>query len=214
MATPKTDDDAWLRRFQQGSPIASAVFGAALLIVLIGIFFAVPNPTDFQRQIARWIVAISSSFLALFFVGGIIVRGSIKGIQITAVGSIGLFVLLVALVDPFPKVSAPPGTPVWAGGSKLRGLLTELADAYADGRIMERITIDPTYRDAVLNFKLESAEWTGRTWVELLQRICLVTSCLKCTLLNKSTLEVGVSAAIEKHCIDAQCGDYWYTCKQ
>ncbi|HLG56885.1 MAG TPA: hypothetical protein VI485_16220 [Vicinamibacterales bacterium] len=57
-------------------------------------------------------MALSAAFLAFFFVGGVLLKGSRPGIAVSATGGFALFVLLVAFVDPFAlKVPVTPLAP-------------------------------------------------------------------------------------------------------
>jgi hypothetical protein len=91
---------------------ASWIFGSLILVFLIITVFALPNPTDSQRGIIRFLMALSAAFLAFFFVGGVLLKGTRPGLAISATGGFALFVLLVAFVDPFTmKVPVTPVVP-------------------------------------------------------------------------------------------------------
>jgi hypothetical protein len=178
-------------------------------------FSFVPEPSDFQRQIARWILAICLASLEIFLVGGIILRGSIDGFRISAGGGAAILIASALWFNPFPGRSIPLGSAEWKGGVTLGALVIELREAYADGRIKDKIEVDPAHSDEVMNFLPGPADWTGKTWIQLFQRICTVNRCLKCNILpGGESLRLSVAIdSVSKHCVDNACSSYWYTCK-
>jgi len=125
MAVPGNDGqgsttlaDKVLTIYQRGSSPASWVFGLILLCVFITMLFLMPHPTDFQRNVARFLAAISGGFLAFFFVGGVILSGGLGGVTIGAAGGFAIFVAMQFLVHPFPspEVDATTLLKEWRGG--------------------------------------------------------------------------------------------------
>lgn len=199
---------------QTGSAVASGVFGGALLIMLLAMFWLVPEPTLFQRQLARWTVAICSAFLSLFLVGGIVLKGSISGWSISAVGGIAVFVFLIAVVNPFPGESLPPRHVEWAGGQKLGSLIISVNQAYADGRISERVQVSAADQDGIFNFRPGQNKWTGRSWIELLQKVTITNSCIGAQVMDRGkTIRLRLVGPLQRHCASQSCASYWYLCK-
>ena len=85
----------------KGSAIASWIFGSFLLLTLLAIIFLLPEPSDSQRSMIRFLMALGAAFLSFFFVGGVILNGTIAGQTIGGGGGFALFILLQFLVDPF-----------------------------------------------------------------------------------------------------------------
>src|SRR5436853_5599043 len=99
-----------LENYQATSPIASWVFGGLILVFLMVIVFARIEPDKFP--IIRFLMALSAAFFSLFFVGGVLLRGTLNGLFLSATGGFVLFVLIQFIVDPFkvlPSASAQPG---------------------------------------------------------------------------------------------------------
>jgi hypothetical protein len=88
------------------SAAASWIFGAVLLIFLIVIVFLIPNASDTQKGIIRFLMALAAALFAFFFVGGVLLRGTVKGLFISATGGFVLFVLIQFVFDPFKLSSA------------------------------------------------------------------------------------------------------------
>ncbi len=82
--------------------MASWIFGSTLLLFLMVAFFMPPFSGD-QRAILRFFMALSSAFFALFFVGGVLLRGTLKGLLISATGGFVFFVLIQFVFNPFAK---------------------------------------------------------------------------------------------------------------
>jgi hypothetical protein len=85
----------------KGSAIASWIFGSFLLLILLAIIFLLPEPSDSQRSMIRFLMALGAAFLSFFFVGGVILNGTVAGQTIGGGGGFALFILLQFLVDPF-----------------------------------------------------------------------------------------------------------------
>jgi peptidoglycan hydrolase-like protein with peptidoglycan-binding domain len=85
----------------KGNVVASWVFGSFLLVILLAIIFILPEPSDFQRSLIRFFMALGAAFLSFFFVGGVVLRGNVAGQAIGGGGGFVLFILLQFLVDPF-----------------------------------------------------------------------------------------------------------------
>ena len=88
-------------RHQSGNAKASWVFGGLLLAVLVVVLFALPEPTPFQRDITRYIMALLAAFFAYFFVGGVVLQGNLAGHIVGAGGGFALFILVAFVVTPF-----------------------------------------------------------------------------------------------------------------
>lgn len=86
---------------QSGSAKASWIFGGLLLAVLVVVLFAIPEPTPFQRDITRYIMALLAAFFAYFFVGGVVLQGKLAGQIVGAGGGFALFILVAFVATPF-----------------------------------------------------------------------------------------------------------------
>lgn len=102
-----------LHNYQATSPIASWIFGGLILAFLMIIVFAPVEPSKFP--IIRFLMALSAGFFAVFFVGGVLLRGTLNGFFISATGGFVLFVLIQFVFDPFrvlpSTLSGPTPTP-------------------------------------------------------------------------------------------------------
>jgi hypothetical protein len=83
------------------STIASWIFGSLLLLVLIGVLFFRPNLSADQRAILRLLMALAAGFFAIFFVGGVLLNGTLMGLALSATGGFVLFILIQFIFDPF-----------------------------------------------------------------------------------------------------------------
>ena len=83
------------------SIIASWIFGSLLLLVLIGVLFFRPNLSPDQRAILRLLMALDVGFFAIFFVGGVLLNGTLMGLVLSATGGFVLFILIQFVFDPF-----------------------------------------------------------------------------------------------------------------
>jgi hypothetical protein len=86
---------------REGSATASWVFGGVLLVILVAILFLIPEPKGPQMGIIRFFMALAAGFLAYFFVGGVVLKGSVVGNKIAATGGFVFFVLIMFVVNPF-----------------------------------------------------------------------------------------------------------------
>lgn len=184
-----------------------------LLFVLFYLLFRLPEPSHFQRQVARVIVAFASGLLAYFFVGTIVIAGTAWGFRISAGAGFALFILVMFVVNPFEPPRLPKGQPAFFGET-LGGLAALVDEAYAAQETTERIVLDPTQADQLYNFALEKREWTDRTWLDLAQRICSFHACLQCEKLqDPNSVRIRVRGQVEKRCLDAECLRYTFSCK-
>lgn len=206
-------DDALLKIYQKGSLWFSAILVVPLTAFLIYSAAYWADPTEFQRQVVRFIAAVDAGLLAVFLVGGILLRWKAWGLSISAGAGFALFVLMmfVPQTNPFPPPARVSGQPTFRGDS-LGTLLEILEEKYAAGEIQTKVSVDAGQRDQISNFGLGAAEWTGKTWVELIQRICNVHTCLRCTAAGVEAVSLGVSGKIEKQCQDEACVEYRYRC--
>lgn len=90
------------------APIASWIFGSLLLLFLLGIIILRPALSDDQRVMIRFLMSLISAFFALFFVGGVLMKGTIKGFALSATGGFVLFILLQFIYNPFEALTRPP----------------------------------------------------------------------------------------------------------
>jgi hypothetical protein len=87
-------------------------FRGLILLFLMLIVFVDIDPIKFP--IVRFLMALSAGFFATFFIGGIILHGTLRGIAFSAAGGIALFILIQFVFDPFQVLparssTAPPG---------------------------------------------------------------------------------------------------------
>ena len=85
--------------FEESAGVASWIFGGLILLFLMLIVFVDIDPIKFP--IVRFLMALSAGFFATFFVGGIILNGTLRGIAFSAAGGIALFILIQFVFDPF-----------------------------------------------------------------------------------------------------------------
>lgn len=92
-----------LQFYQSSSTAASWIFGSILLLFLILIVFLLPNPTSFQKDTIRFLMALTGALFSIFFVGGVLLKGSLGGLAVSATGGFVLFILLQFMYDPFKE---------------------------------------------------------------------------------------------------------------
>lgn len=96
-----------LKKFHDSAPLASWIFGGLILIFLMIVVFVDIQPNKFP--IIRFLMALSSAFFAFFFVGGVLLEGTLKGLYISATGGFVLFILIQFVFNPFEVL--PTATP-------------------------------------------------------------------------------------------------------
>lgn len=107
--TPKRTRKA----FHESATLASWVFGGLILIFLMLVVFVEVPPSKFP--IIRFLMALSAGFFAYFFVGGVLLKGTLRGLFISATGGFVLFILIQFVFDPFqvlPTSAISTSTPV------------------------------------------------------------------------------------------------------
>jgi hypothetical protein len=95
----KEGGSASIKRFHDSAPLASWIFGGLILLFLMLVVFVEINPGKFT--IVRFLMALSAAFFALFFVGGVLLQGTLKGLYISATGGFVLFILIQFVFNPF-----------------------------------------------------------------------------------------------------------------
>ena len=88
-------------RYQAGSSRASWIIGGGLLLVLIVATLLIRDPSEFQKGMIRFFMALSGAFLSFFLVGGIFMKGTLKGYLVGAGGGFVVFLLIQFLFNPF-----------------------------------------------------------------------------------------------------------------
>jgi len=88
--------------YQSGSKPASWLFGFGLLAFLMYVFFAVSNPTPSQCGLLRFFIALTAGLFFLFFVGGLVLQGQLRGLGVGAGGGVALFFLVQFVINPIP----------------------------------------------------------------------------------------------------------------
>ncbi len=133
-----------LRTLRQGSPKACSFFGTILLLNLLVTFWLLPHPTNFQIDLARFFLALCAAFLCIFFFGGIVLQGTLKGMGISAVGAFVVFILLQFVVDPLESMR-PPHPPVAHNDIK------QIYDSYLTETFDQKNVDQVTFRDGFRN---------------------------------------------------------------
>ncbi|HEV2803378.1 MAG TPA: peptidoglycan-binding protein [Chthoniobacterales bacterium] len=98
--TERKADGPLMFKHKAGNTLASAIAGGGILVFLMIIIFVLQEPNGFQRQMLRFFVALCAALFAHFFIGGVVLQGSIAGSRIGAGGGFALFVLVLFVVDP------------------------------------------------------------------------------------------------------------------
>lgn len=98
--TERKSDGPLVFKHKTGNTLASAIAGGGILVFLMIIIFVLQEPSGFQRQMLRFFVALCAALFAHFFVGGVVLQGSVAGSRIGAGGGFALFVLVLFVVDP------------------------------------------------------------------------------------------------------------------
>lgn len=96
------------RPFEESAGVASWIFGGLILLFLMLIVLVDIDPIKFP--IVRFLMALSAGFFATFFVGGVILNGTLRGIAFSAAGGIALFILIQFVFDPFQVLPARSST--------------------------------------------------------------------------------------------------------
>ena len=93
-------------KHRAGNVVASAVIGCIVLVFLAAVVFLLPDATVTQRGLLRFFVALSAGLLATFFLGGVVLHGSIHGNSVGASGGFVLFILVQFVVNPWDAQAA------------------------------------------------------------------------------------------------------------
>lgn len=105
------------------SPKVAWILGTVLTTFFMIVFFLARCLSPDQRGILRFLMALAGSLLAVCFVGGIVLKGRVQGLIISAAGGVAIFVLIF-VINPLPstvcgdsgkvKPDAPTPTPTVA----------------------------------------------------------------------------------------------------
>lgn len=98
-----------LDNYQTTSALASWVFGGLILVFLMIVVLVPVEPSKFP--IIRFLMALSAAFFAVFFVGGVLLKGTLNGLFISATGGFVLFVLIQFVFNPFSVLPTASGQP-------------------------------------------------------------------------------------------------------
>jgi hypothetical protein len=98
-----------LKRFRDSASLASWIFGGLILLFLMSVVFVEIGPEKFP--IVRFLMALSAALLALFFVGGVLLQGTLKGLYVSATGGFALFILIQFVFNPFEILPIPETEP-------------------------------------------------------------------------------------------------------
>lgn len=104
-ATPPPDKPPALESFSSAAPKASWIFGSVLLVFLMAAVFIDIDPS--KLPIIRFFMALAAAFFALFFVGGVLLKGTLNGLFISATGGFVLFILMQFVFNPFAPSNGP-----------------------------------------------------------------------------------------------------------
>jgi hypothetical protein len=195
----------------------ASIFGGGLLLILVLLLFLIFLGARWELMgiflgLLRFMMAICAGLLSWFLLGRVVLVGKLWGMRISAAGGMALFIIIMFLVDPFPG-QKPPGPKKWEGGDRLGSLLKTLKDKRATGEIDERIEVAEGKMNEILNFKTSARTFSGRTWAELVRRICEVHTCLKWAPGNdRSSLVIDIAKAL-KPC-NASDGSVFYVCPE
>jgi formylglycine-generating enzyme required for sulfatase activity len=108
--------EQFLRNYEANSPRISLLFGGGLLLFLMVVFFLPFEQTELRIGLLRFMMALCLSFLSLFFVGGMVLRGTFYGFEVGATAGVALFIVFGILYDPLPRATSAGGTPEPPGG--------------------------------------------------------------------------------------------------
>jgi hypothetical protein len=100
-------------------------------------FFFKSDLTEDQRAILRFFMALTAAFFAVFFVGGVLLRGTLKGFFISATGGFVLFILIQFVFNPFAVIATT---------SQTKG---ERKDGLPEAEIRDRPKSTPTPKPTV-----------------------------------------------------------------
>jgi len=81
--------------------VASWIFGGAVLAVIVAVVFVLPEPTEAQRVLIRFLMALSAAFLSYFFLGRVLLKGKVFGQAIGGSGGFALFIIIQFFADPY-----------------------------------------------------------------------------------------------------------------
>ena len=84
-----------------GNVLASAIVGGAILAFLGAVVFLLPDASATQRGLLRFFIAVGAALLATFFLGGVVLHGTIYGNSVGASGGFVLFFLIQFVVNPW-----------------------------------------------------------------------------------------------------------------
>jgi hypothetical protein len=192
----------------------SIALGIVLIGLLVYVFFAVREPSNFQRQVARVFTAFAAGLLAYLLSGELRMWGTIKGWNVIATAGFAVFVWIMFWYDPFPRVGPPHQPPSYIGET-LGGLVDLVEEAFAGGYTGEKIVLEPSHASELQNFELSSREWIGSTWTNIAQRICELHTCLECTLSSDhKTVKIRLRGLVQTRCLDLGCRRRRFSCKR
>lgn len=81
--------------------IASWIFGGIVLAVIVAVVFVLPEPTQAQRVVIRFLMALAAAFLSYFFLGRVLLKGKLFGQAIGGSGGFALFIVIQFFADPY-----------------------------------------------------------------------------------------------------------------
>lgn len=85
-----------------GSALAAGLTAAVVLGCVIAAIFLIPDLTDSQRALFRFLIAIGAGAFATFFLGGVAMEGTVGSFRIAAGGGFASFLIMLLVVDPLP----------------------------------------------------------------------------------------------------------------
>lgn len=99
------DGRSGLDSYSAVSARASWIFGSILVLFLFIVFFLVPCLSSDQRGILRFLMALAGGFFSFFFIGGVVLKGKLQDLVISAAGGVAIFILIQFVSNPFPATN-------------------------------------------------------------------------------------------------------------
>jgi von Hippel-Lindau disease tumor supressor len=137
------------------APIASTMFGTLFLGFLFTFTIVAPHPTPSQLVVVRFIMALSAALFSSFFVGGIILKGSIAGMRLSAAGGFALFVLMEWGPNPFLFLQPAPEAVIdHSSADSKRETIT--LDKYPGENVLQNVVAVPCSKETTLVSSISS----------------------------------------------------------
>ncbi len=89
----------WTR--ERHMALGAWIFTPCLLLFLFIVAFLIPDPTPGQAALFRFFMALLAAFAGFFFIGNLMMKGTIFRQRYAAGGSVALFMLVEAVANPY-----------------------------------------------------------------------------------------------------------------